>query len=73
MSRLTALALVLLLPLGALARETECMARCENDKKNCEVQCGRKVGKNTAPCKSACAELTDPCRDSCKKKEDKRR
>ena len=73
MSRLLALCLVLLLPLGALARESDCVAACENDQKNCEVQCGKKVGKNKAPCKSACAELTEPCHDACKKKEGKRK
>ena len=66
MSRL-ALALVVLLPFGALAaRPPDCFARCESDRKGCEVQCIKKAAKTAGPaCKSMCGDIADPCRESC--------
>ena len=73
MTRLAALCVSLLLCAPALARPPDCYAQCDNDRKNCEVQCAKKAGHHATTCKSACAQVTDPCRDACKKREERRK
>ncbi len=68
-----AVALTCLLPGVALARPEDCMNRCEDTQKDCQLKCAKGAGKHAAACRSACSQFVEPCREECKKREGRRK